>query len=84
MTGRRTNRRVRRLMLPGLIGLMLLSTGCQSGDTSSDGTSDEATPAPVRELDSIATLEEVSPRSEERRVGKECWITCRSRWSPYH
>ena len=21
---------------------------------------------------------------EERRVGKECWITCRSRWSPYH
>ena len=24
------------------------------------------------------------PRSEERRVGKECWITCRSRWSPYH
>ena len=22
--------------------------------------------------------------SEERRVGKECWITCRSRWSPYH
>ena len=23
-------------------------------------------------------------RSEERRVGKECWITCRSRWSPYH
>ena len=24
------------------------------------------------------------PRSEERRVGKECAITCRSRWSPYH
>src|SRR3546814_13367027 len=23
-------------------------------------------------------------RSEERRVGKECVITCRSRWSPYH
>src|SRR3546814_6285427 len=25
-----------------------------------------------------------SLRSEERRVGKECVRTCRSRWSPYH
>src|SRR3546814_14479870 len=25
-----------------------------------------------------------SLRSEERRVGKECVSTCRSRWSPYH
>src|SRR3546814_15107582 len=24
------------------------------------------------------------PRSEERRVGKACVSTCRSRWSPYH
>src|SRR3546814_15298593 len=23
-------------------------------------------------------------RSEERRVGKECVSTCRSRWPPYH
>ena len=23
-------------------------------------------------------------RSEERRVGKECNLSCRSRWSPYH
>src|SRR6188474_3681540 len=23
-------------------------------------------------------------RSEERRVGKECVTTCRSRWAPYH
>src|SRR3546814_17229290 len=28
--------------------------------------------------------EEESDRSEERRVGKECVSTCRSRWSPYH
>src|SRR3546814_5448840 len=28
----------------------------------------------------LAALE----RSEERRVGKECVSTCRSRWSPYH
>src|SRR3546814_12576410 len=25
-----------------------------------------------------------APRSEERRVGKECVSPCRSRWSPYH
>src|SRR3546814_14526594 len=26
----------------------------------------------------------IAQRSEERRVGKECVSTCRSRWSPYH
>ena len=26
----------------------------------------------------------IDNRSEERRVGKECRIGCRSRWSPYH
>ena len=26
----------------------------------------------------------VLARSEERRVGKECTVLCRSRWSPYH
>src|SRR3546814_1413474 len=26
----------------------------------------------------------VATRSEERRVGKECVSTCRSRWAPYH
>src|SRR3546814_9133504 len=28
--------------------------------------------------------EGAAQRSEERRVGKECVSTCRSRWSPYH
>src|SRR3546814_16570361 len=28
--------------------------------------------------------ERVAERSEERRVGKECVSTCRSRWSPSH
>src|SRR3546814_16635904 len=27
---------------------------------------------------------DMSERSEESRVGKECVSTCRSRWSPYH
>src|SRR3546814_18532069 len=35
------------------------------------------------ELLHFLTDEEVV-RSEERRVGKECVSTCRSRWSPYH
>src|SRR3546814_17975618 len=29
-------------------------------------------------------LEGMISRSEERRVGRECVSTCRSRWSPYH
>src|SRR3546814_12332085 len=28
--------------------------------------------------------DDIVERSEERRVGKECVSTCRSRWSPYH
>src|SRR3546814_16371899 len=28
--------------------------------------------------------DQIRHRSEERRVGKECVSTCRSRWSPYH
>src|SRR3546814_2326690 len=28
--------------------------------------------------------EGLADRSEERRVGKECVSTCKSRWSPYH
>ena len=28
--------------------------------------------------------EGIFQRSEERRVGKECGLLCRSRWSPYH
>src|SRR3546814_9417553 len=28
--------------------------------------------------------DKLNQRSEERRVGKECVSTCRSRWSPYH
>src|SRR3546814_13992780 len=32
----------------------------------------------------ITGQETPDSRSEERRVGKECVSTCRSRWSPYH
>ena len=33
---------------------------------------------------SVGRMVEVKDRSEERRVGKECCVECRSRWSPYH
>src|SRR3546814_13021205 len=35
-------------------------------------------------IDLATTLPIVTGRSEERRVGKECVSTCRSRWAPYH
>src|SRR3546814_18891205 len=40
--------------------------------------------AVLEALRDIADGEEITLRSEERRVGKECVSTCRSRWSPYH
>src|SRR3546814_11367889 len=45
--------------------------------------------APEADLDRAAAgadvlVAVVGLRSEERRVGKECVSTCRSRWSPYH
>src|SRR3546814_1373018 len=47
-------------------------TGCQEAIAEDDGTFRD-----VRKDDLL-------DRSEERRVGKECVSTCRSRWSPYH
>src|SRR3546814_12682441 len=38
-------------------------------------------PSPMRALGPSL---DINIRSEERRVGKECVSTCRSRWSPYH
>src|SRR3546814_20854724 len=35
-------------------------------------------------LEAVNRLRGSIGRSEERRVGKECVSTCRSRWSPYH
>src|SRR3546814_15776893 len=32
----------------------------------------------------VADVIRPAPRSENRRVGKECVSTCRYRWSPYH
>src|SRR3546814_14717819 len=39
--------------------------------------------AAIPDMPGVADVE-ILTRSEERRVGKECVRTCRSRWSPYH
>src|SRR3546814_19620771 len=39
---------------------------------------------PDSRWDSSPPARPPTTRSEERRVGKECVSTCRSRWSPYH
>src|SRR3546814_9386970 len=39
---------------------------------------------PRRRRSSLKSSRRGTRRSEERRVGKECVSTCRSRWSPYH
>src|SRR3546814_19109654 len=36
------------------------------------------------DLNLLRAAQMMGARSEERRVGKECVSTCRSRWSPYH
>src|SRR3546814_11494390 len=57
------------------------------GDQDSQGKQIELQPAPRLDADHDRRESQVDdargPRSEERRVGKECVSTCRSRWSPY-
>ena len=38
----------------------------------------------VTRIEANYKLSQNRDRSEERRVGKECLLECRSRWSPYH
>src|SRR3546814_9653694 len=45
-----------------------------------ESDSDIKSSIPLKESTGLASTD----RSEERRVGKECVSTCRSRWSPYH
>src|SRR3546814_18866737 len=51
-----------------------------------DGADAEAS-TPAAYDDAVITVSATQPpdnRSEERRVGKECDSTCKSRWWPYH
>ena len=73
-------------------GLMLsLSLPLASGEAEAAGAGDFVPNAFIR-IESNGQIVLTMPyvemgqgtRSEERRVGKECTIQCRSRWSPYH
>src|SRR3546814_5076162 len=55
-------------------------TGYVPGDYVYPSGGTQTTQAILR----VSSTKVVSARSEERRVGKECVSTCRSRWSPYH
>src|SRR3546814_12337231 len=55
-----------------------LLSRCKDWITSND---DALEPAQREQVDTVLAQNQ---RSEERRVGKECVSTCRSRWSPYH
>src|SRR3546814_7376213 len=59
------------------------SSDLRSSRPASCGTSQAGADGPCQRNAAQAVTAERS-RSEERRVGKECVSTCRSRWSPYH
>src|SRR3546814_13102491 len=59
----------------------------QAAESLSDATADDHIvigAAALRRAPRRVEDRRARPRSEERRVGKECVSTCRSRWSPYH
>src|SRR3546814_18406955 len=70
---------------------ILINNACQTVRRSPGAYSQlvemESAPLPEgRELPEMVRFDRISEahRSEERRVGKECVSTCRSRWSLYH
>src|SRR3546814_5138400 len=68
--------------LDGHEGSVVLSLGRLSHKKGLDVLVRAFSTVAARRPDAMLVL--AGPRSEERRVGKECVSTCRSRWSPYH
>src|SRR3546814_17201865 len=60
-------------------GMFEVATGHDLEDPLILGLDVDAWPSPGKLLTPAG-----DDRSDERRVGKECVSTCRSRWSPYH
>src|SRR3546814_2140718 len=59
------------------LGLLLCLTGTYSASLGNMLSA-------KNQMSGLPILQSNAWRSEERRVGKECVSTCRSRWSPYH
>src|SRR3546814_18872102 len=80
---------------PSNVGAIMRAAGCYGAasvfytgtryDRAKDLVTDTKKVHQDIPLINIDDLRKILPlRSEERRVGKECVSTCRSRWSPYH
>src|SRR3546814_3377914 len=77
-----------RAQLDALRERLLASLATDVDTALGSGNAESSVAAWQRWQEAIATLDAtLDPnviRSEERRVGKECVSTCRSRWSPYN
>src|SRR3546814_12602881 len=61
-----------------------LSIQGQSGEDEIPSSLQSSLLARLDRLGTAREIAQIASRSEERRVGKECVITCRSRWAQYH
>ena len=81
-------RRYKRPIYVGTAGLMLLvllgGTVSRHSKRWLDIGFFRFQPSEFRSEEHTSELQSLAVRSEERRVGKECSLLCRSRWSPYH
>ena len=80
-----TNRVVRQSAKPAEFDVQLCKTAGTPCPSSASVTknSQKKSVTENRKI-SVVYMCQSYPRSEERRVGKECLRLCRSRWSPYH
>src|SRR3546814_14020696 len=67
--------------IPYVSGVSATTSGLGGIGNGGNGLNGAIGSAQTEKLETGLTL---NLRSEERRVGKECVSTCRSRWSPYH
>src|SRR3546814_8809181 len=65
-------------------GIWSFETPFRRGSMAPQDERGALNPADQDRLQLLARRRRRRHRSEERRVGKECVSTCRSRWSPYH
>ena len=73
-----------------IVVVLVLAIGGSMGSGSNGGTKENSSNSSTKKTayykvgDTVKVGKVTYTRSEERRVGKECVSTCRSRWSPYH
>src|SRR3546814_1890415 len=74
----------RQLLDDGEVDIALSFYPSEASSAIASGLLPETARTFVLDGGTIGNTHFVAIRSEERRVGKECVSTCRSRWSPYH